>query len=616
MVFKGAGSTVWRPLLAAVWLGLASAASAQNLPGASAPTPSVTPTPTVPAFELKVEAPDKLRVFLERHLELQRYRDVPDLSPAELSRLLTLAEGNARDLLGTQGYFDPGVRITRQGKAVLLTVEPGPPTRIADVQMEFAGAITTDPEALGQQQAIRNTWALGPGKPFTQDAWDDAKNQALHLLTSQRYPTGRLRDSRADIDPATHSARLRLSFDSGPQFTLGEPRTTGMSRYDPALVAKFSRLRPGMAYDQGALLEAQQRLANSGYFDSVHLSLDTAGDPSAAPVLVTVREARRQKLVVGVGISTDGGPRLTLEHTHHRVPGLGWRAVSKLALQRTDRSLGTELTSLPDDTYWRWTLGALALREETGGVRVTSQRYRVGRIKTIDNADYNYYLQYDRAREERVTGPVLADTLTANLAWTRRHFDNPQFPTHGWGLGLELGGGVTVGASRQPFFRTRARWLGYWPLDDLSAREARRNASNGRLALRAEAGAVIAREGVVLPSTLLFLTGGDNAVRGYGLREIGVRSSAGQTVAGRYLGVASVEWQRPIRTASGRFNDWETTVFVDAGAVADRREQLKAHVGVGAGLRWRSPVGPLQVDLAWGEASRQLRLHLNVGFSF
>ena len=57
-------------------------------------------------------------------------------------------------------------------------------------------------------------------------------------------------------------------------------------------------------------------------------------------------------------------------------------------------------------------------------------------------------------------------------------------------------------------------------------------------------------------------------------------------------------------------------MFIDAGAVADQRAQLKAHVGVGAGLRWRSPVGPLQVDLAWGEATRKLRLHLNVGFTF
>jgi translocation and assembly module TamA len=57
-------------------------------------------------------------------------------------------------------------------------------------------------------------------------------------------------------------------------------------------------------------------------------------------------------------------------------------------------------------------------------------------------------------------------------------------------------------------------------------------------------------------------------------------------------------------------------VFVDAGAVADKPSQLKAKVGVGAGVRINSPVGPLQVDLAYGVQSKRFRLHLSVGFTF
>jgi translocation and assembly module TamA len=34
------------------------------------------------------------------------------------------------------------------------------------------------------------------------------------------------------------------------------------------------------------------------------------------------------------------------------------------------------------------------------------------------------------------------------------------------------------------------------------------------------------------------------------------------------------------------------------------------------GLRWRSPVGPLRVDLAYGEALRKVRLHMSVGVAF
>ena len=81
------------------------------------------------------------------------------------------------------------------------------------------------------------------------------------------------------------------------------------------------------------------------------------------------------------------------------------------------------------------------------------------------------------------------------------------------------------------------------------------------------------------------------------------------------MGVASVEWQRPI-TYRGNMTDWENTLFVDAGAVADRAGDLDPRVGVGTGVRWRSPVGPLQADLAWGVQSKQLRLHLRLGFTF
>jgi translocation and assembly module TamA len=180
-------------------------------------------------------------------------------------------------------------------------------------------------------------------------------------------------------------------------------------------------------------------------------------------------------------------------------------------------------------------------------------------------------------------------------------------------LGVEVGGGSTLGSQQDPYGRVLARWLGYLPLGSNDA--ALTNLRSGRLALRAEAGAVLAKSDIALPSTQLFLTGGDNSVRGYGYHELGVTLPDGQTTPGRTLGLASVEWQRPI-TVNGRLTDWESTVFIDAGAVADKVADLRAKVGVGVGARWKSPVGPLQIDLAYGVAVERFRLHLNVGFTF
>ena len=126
---------------------------------------------------------------------------------------------------------------------------------------------------------------------------------------------------------------------------------------------------------------------------------------------------------------------------------------------------------------------------------------------------------------------------------------------------------------------------------------------------------MLAKVSATLPSTQLFLAGGDKSVRGYGYRDIGVTRADGQTGGGRYLALGSVEWQRPV-TVRGSAGDWEAAVFVDVGAVADTPADLQTKLGSGVGLRWKSPVGPLQLDLAYGHAVQNWRLHLNVGFAF
>lgn len=614
-------------LLALVLLALAPALlQAQELagsPSVAAPTVDVPAALAPPAFEISIEAPDEFRALLERHLELLRYRELTDLSDSELTRLLLDAETNARELVATLGYFAPAIEFRQKAAAsdrstrlLTLSVVPGEPTVVAEVEVEFRGPIATDPQAYLQRQQIEGNWSLRPGMRFSQARWASAKQQALRQLTSERYPVGQIGSTLADIDPLTRSAHLKVTLDSGPAYQLGALVISGLERYDAELVARLARLPVNASYDQAQLVAAQQRLADSGYFDSAFLSLDTSADPSRAPVLVQLREARLQKLVLGIGASTDGGARLSVEHTHHKVPGIGWRAVSKLMLDRETRSIGTELTSRPNSDSWRWVTAAQLQSQKRGSFDVHSQILRGGRSQMGERIDRNYYLQLDRAdtTASEANAPATASALSANYAFTLRNFDSLPFPNSGWGWGAEVGGGSTLGSQRNAYGRVLTRALGYWPLghsDDGAAGTVRA----GRLALRAQAGAVLAKEGISLPSTQLFVTGGDNTVRGYGYRDIGVTLPDGQTAAGRYLAVGSVEWQRPM-ARDGRWSEWESTVFIDAGSVADKPTELRAKVGVGVGARWKSPVGPLQIDLAYGVALKRLRLHLNVGFSF
>jgi translocation and assembly module TamA len=130
-----------------------------------------------------------------------------------------------------------------------------------------------------------------------------------------------------------------------------------------------------------------------------------------------------------------------------------------------------------------------------------------------------------------------------------------------------------------------------------------------RWIVRAELGQVQAagREGI--PSSNLFRTGGGKSIRGYGAQSLGVNLGEA-TLGGRVLAVASVEIQRALTP------HWAWAAFADAGDAADQWSQWRVRRALGLGVRWRTPVGPLQLDLARGLDPGQWRLHTSLGVVF
>ena len=599
---------VWmRWWVAIAWLGAVSLNGAWAQPAVA------------PAFEVQIDAPPPLDAFLTQHMDVQRFRDISDLTPSELERLVAQIPGNVTDLLSTRGFFSPTVDAsiaTRPDQTPLVTVRvvPGDPVRVASRQITLDGAARDDPLASGQRARIVSEWALPVGDTFSQAAWEAAKTQALRTLNRQRYPRARLVNSLADIARAQQQAHLYVEFDSGPATAFGPIRVEGADRYDPDMARRLAQLagiRPGVAYDETLLQQAQQRLVASGYYPSAFVALAPEGDPAAHEVVVRVREVPLQKLAVGVGASTDRGPRLTLEHTHHQLPGLGWRSVSRLRAEQEASQVSMGLTAPIDDKGWQEMASGLWSREVDGLRTTTTQQVRVGQTQAALTMDRGFFLQWDRSRIQgpRLEGqPEQATALSGHYTWIRRRLDDMTSPRQGYALGIELGAGVTLSQSRDPYTRAHVRWLGYAPIASGSERPS-------RLALRAEAGAIWSPVDAPVPVSQRFLTGGDGSVRGYGLNDIGVDIPGGGTEAGLVLGVASVEWQRPLWRGAIK-TAWEQTVFVDVGAVGNDTAALSPKVGVGAGVRYNSPVGPLQADLAYGVDTRRWRIHLNVGFTF
>jgi translocation and assembly module TamA len=587
-------------------------AQATEVPAPSTPISPKQASAPPQAFGLEVRSSDEgIRDFLTQHLDLQRYRSLSDLDEMELARLLRDADVQARELLGTLGFFKPTLNWSQDKTSstgslglVQVDVDTGPAARVSEVQWQWLGDVADDPAARAQRQAIEQQWALPAGETFSQNAWSRAKNQALRQLLAERYPWGRILHSLALVDEPNNQVRLWLTLESGPAVRLGALKISGAEKYGATQVERLARLPIGQVYRQNDLLEAQQRLVTSGFYDSVFVSLDAEGNPAQAPVKVELKESLRQKWVLGLGVRSESGARVSAEHTHHSVPGLHWRSVSKLSVDKDLQSASLDLLAPPDASRWRWNTSVKFDRENIFDVALQSQRWRAGRTQLGERIDRSYFAQYDSARLQGDL-QLQRESISANYGWTWRNFDSLPFPSRGLGVGVELGSGVTLGDQREPYVRWLVKGQGVVPL----------GTNLGRLAVRAEIGSVVSRDTSNLPATQLFWTGGDNSVRGYAPNSIGVTDEDGLNLPGRYLAAGSLEWQRPIRR-KGQTTDWESAVFVDAGAVANDTGQLQPQIGYGVGARWRSPVGPVRIDLAYAHALQKLRLHLSVGFTF
>ncbi len=553
------------------------------------------------AFTVTIDAPDALRPLLERHLEAARAAkqgETPDTE--EIARLQRQSDGTARELLATEGYFSPRVTSTLDGDTLRYAVEPGPRTLVRTATVQFDGALKDDKDAARLRARIERSFALKPGMPFRQVDWDTAKAATLAPLLSANYLAARLAASEARIDPATHSADLSVTVDSGPAFVYGQPEIVGTQRYPAAIARNLSPAKPGKPVNQQDLLDYQAALEASGYYSQAVVRIDP--DPAqaaAAPIRVEVTERPEKRVSLGAGFSTDTGARVQAAWLTRDVADKGLRLKLDGKLETKSQSAAAELAWPQNAKGYNNSLGVQLKREDIEGQDTRSMLLAAKRSRTRGQIDTTITLQY-QTETQQVGGTVNArnQALTANYAWTQRAIGRTFYPSEGHVLTLQAGGAAAALLSDTSFLRLYGRHTQYV-----------RIGRSDRLVLRVEGGAVLADTRDGIPTDFLFRAGGDNSVRGYAYQSLG-RTLSGGVASVRYLATGSVEYNHFFT------RDWGMALFVDAGDAADSPGALSPVVGYGLGARYRSPVGPVNLDLAYGQDTGEYRLHFSLGVSF
>ena len=648
--------------LAGWWPGAADKAADANAEAGAINNPNN--TRLVAEYDLVVQAPTVLRNLLEEHLDLARFRNAPAdqrLSPQELLRLSAAAPQQALALLETEGYFNAQVEVLRSaGEPLTLTVkvEPGELTRVKQVSLDFNGSLqapaaasapTAEPTAdqlppsaervaaaAQLRQQLQNDWALSTGAPFTQGRWSGAKTALLGKARAQGYPLARWDATAAVVNTEANSADIALALNSGPLFLLGELRVEGLKYQPRSSIERLAGYSVGDPYSERRLLDFQERLLKTTLFEGISVEIDpelgmpaaatatatAASEPASAPtsepdqpppslrgstqvspVIVKLREAARQQVTLNIGFNADNGPRIGADYINRRPFDQDLRARTKLDLSRDKSALDLELSSHPQEDMQRW-LGAVYLERLQDSTKVQlNLRTRLGRTRENEGQDRIVYAEVLRAHETSPQTVVNAGAISANVQWTRRRVDSTLLPTDGFTASLLLGAGRADSsmASSGVFGSARVNLHGYKPLPGQWFAIA-----------RAEVAQIVAADQVGLPEKLRYRAGGDESVRGYGLENLGPVDIYGNPTGGKVMASASLELAHNLLPSMPALLG---AAFFDLGQAAPSWAELKPNYGYGLGLRYRSPLGTLRLDLARAHQPQTWRLHFSVGIA-
>ncbi len=594
------------------------------------------PAPLPPQVVVQIDAPEALQKLLDTHLDLARLVRVASgdvnepISESELRRLENATPAQARALLATEGYMAAQVTTERERPQgtdtqprVRVIVDPGVRTQIANVVLQVSGPLG-DEAAAGDNAAQslvaqwRGAWTLPAGQPFSNAAWRDAKNNALARLRGAGYAAATWQDTAADVDADSARATLAVTAASGPRFHAGEMVIEGLERQDAKSVRNLADFSTGAAITEQRLLDYQERLQRSGLFEGV--SVTQGADPAqaaAATINVRVKEAPLQQATFGIGVSANSGARVSVEHVHRRIAGLRATLRNKLEWGTQRKLYEGELASHALEGIYRNLLGSAWESIESDSDRVYSARLRLGRAYETQRQERLWFVQVEQVRvrpfdtSTAASAGTRTDTTAATLNFhgTWRDLDSIVLPTRGTSLAFESGAGRVLSADAGgpvqpksgPFARLHVRAQWWQPFGDRWYAQA-----------RIEAGQVLARDEVAVPETQRFRAGGDDSVRGYAWRSLAPQVG-GVDVGGRVVATGSVEIAHPV---SDKLPSVWWAAFVDAGRAAESWNGFSPAWGAGVGVRWRSPVGPLRADMAYGDEEQRWRLHFSVGIAF
>lgn len=532
-----------------------------------------------------------------------------ETDPADPIGLIGRARGDAdrlRDAARSLGYYGATVDIRIDGRALddpdlVSALEAG------DAAREVPVTVSVTP---GQPYRIRRveTNGLPPGSTARSTLAAGAQAKAADILEAE---LALLNSLRADgyafvratrevvVDHDAKVADVTTTIDPGRRVDFGEVRFEGLDRMQEDFVRRRLRFAPGQQYSSTVLEDSRADLAGLGVFSVVRtrLGAEQADADGRVPVVINVTERPRRTISFGGAYATDEGLSLRASWTHRNLFGRAESLQITAELSRLIENSPEDTTGHLDFIFRKPDIFAerdLALRLELSLIRE--------RLDAYDRDAITFGPVLERKFNPRLTGTLGlqaevahlngADTphnvvslgLPGTVTWNTT--DNTLDPTRGIRATIALTPTASFGDEPATYVMARATGSTYINLAAAPGRSV--------LATRLSLGSIMGADRDAVPINRRFFGGGGGSVRGYDFQSIGPRNALDQPSGGLSILEASLEMRQRIGES------WGAAAFVDIGSVSPHSfgfvDELR--VGVGVGVRYYTPIGPIRLDVA------------------
>jgi translocation and assembly module TamA len=535
-------------------------------------------------------------------LTLQQYRD-REVSDAQVQRLMSIGEDEVRATLEAWGYYDGKVSSRLEARPeggfhVWFEVTPGEATLVAE-------SLVTVDGAAAQVEAVASAMkAFVPrvGERFDHSQYEASKAAIATALADNGFLGAKLAAHRVEITAAAHRAHIELRWEGGRRYRFGPTTFTG-AQFAPEFLDRFLAWKEGDEYSAAKVLEMQRRLVSADYFSTVTVQphLEKAVDDSV-PVEVTLSPAKRTIYSAAVYASTDRGAGVDFGVQRRWLNALGHKGQADIDVAQRLQALELSYRVPLPGTRSRVLNLAATYRDETTVSSVSETEKLVANVsRKWGKFTSTYGLQLLAGDFEIGSERGNSSLVFFEGALAYATSDQPTFARHGFSYTLSARFTPVEGWTDTKFasVRLESKWLHSFGEDT-------------RFIARGELGDMKVDDFDQLPPELRFFAGGDRSIRGFAYEGIGSRNAAGDVIGGDHLVEASTELEHYWRKNIG------AAVFVDAGD-AFLGDDFSLHVGAGAGIRYKSPVGVLRLDLAYPVKSIDAsgwQIHLNIGPDF